>query len=315
MNFRIIFMVIMIISYKIVFAQCNCGSSVSMVTYGESGGSKINLNKKQLLTELYSDLRTFSHNHDSHSHTHDTNIPHDHSTHEELYSSVISSVGLRYGFTERFTLLFQQTFLSHNTSLKNITGFGDAMLGGLIKITEVNSFSVSALGAIRLPFGKKVDSGTTENLFLGSGSFDPIAGMVVVKSFSKSFIRVNVNYRHALQGFDNRYYGNFFNHGLLFGYSFKGDTKICNKTIKENNNKLASMAFINLTGENFGRQKLNNEIIDNTGGYILLGEMGMQIGYKNLFIPISISMPIYQKYFGEQNNTNFRFRAGLILTI
>lgn len=297
------------------YAQCSCSGSSSSVSFGETGNSSITLKKNQWMAELYGDYRSFAQSKTTHDHSH-----HDMATMTDSASNVLQSIaiavgGIRYGVTNRITISLQQPNIWLNAKPQSATGIGDLLVTATAKIFDKNDFSGALIVGVELPTGVKSKLSGENNLAIGSGSFDPIIGLVLVKGWQKSFIRANVFYKHVTIGFDKTNYGSFFNPSLTFNYKLKGLNQSCvADSLNNEPNNFSWTVFANIAGEWYGTQLKENTIIDNTGGYMLLAAVGTQLGFGKWTIPLSCTIPAMQELNGEQSQTNYRIKIGLIKT-
>ncbi|MBI5857587.1 MAG: hypothetical protein HZB42_08035 [Sphingobacteriales bacterium] len=311
------------------FSQCSCGSSSSGLAYGESGSPSLTLKKNKWLFDGYSEYRSFrTHHHDikNGNITNSDTIPEN-----ELRNARIALLGIRYGLTNNITLSLQQPYLWLNGSLQRADGLGDLLLISTIKLFGKNNFTGAFIAGVKFPTGKKSVLDNETNSVIGSGSYDPVGGIVLVKSFPKSFIRLNTLYKYGTAGFDKTKFGNFFSHNISFGYQLKGKEESCSTPLGGNaqsTDTILSAKKINhvkeniswnvtagISGEWSSGQTKDHEIIQNTGGYSLFLQTGATPGFKEWLIPITFSIPLIQKLNGEQHQTNFRIKIGIIKSI
>lgn len=313
-----LFMVLSVAAWLNGSAQCNCSGSSSSVSFGETGSSSITLKKNQWMAELYGDYRSFAHSHTTHDHsghTHNHGASIADSSSNELESMLIVLGGIRYGLTNRISISVQQPHLWLNATPQSTSGIGDLMFIATAKVFDKNDFSGAILAGAEFPTGVKSKLSGENNLAIGSGSFDPVMGLVLVKSWQKSFIRANVFYKYSTIGYEKINFGNFLNHNLTFSYKLKGVSPVCKAdSLNAEPDKFSWTVFANIAGEWFGEQVKENAIIENTGGYMLLTGIGTQLGFGKWFIPVSITVPIMQDLHGEQSQTKFRIRIGVIKT-
>lgn len=297
------------------FAQCSCGSS-SSVSFSETGHSTITLQKNQWLGELYEDYRNYAQEKitaDQSIHLHNHGTATASNTLSELASMWIALGGVRYGLSNRVTISIQQPYMLLNATPQKINGVGDLMTIATIKLFDKNDFSGAILSGVELPTGIKSNLSGENNLAIGSGSFDPLVGLMLVKAWQKSFIRANVVYKNSTLGYDKTNFGSFLNHNLTFNYKLKGVNKICEAdSLNTKTDKFSWIVFTSISGEGYGKQAKENTTIANTGGYMLLTSIGTQFGLGKWFIPLSISTPIIQHLNGNQSQTKFRIKIGLI---
>ena len=62
---------------------------------------------------------------------------------------------------------------------------------------------------------------------VGSGSYDPIAGIIIAKRWDKLNLQVNGLYKHTTDGFQGNYYGSIAIQNLSLSYRIKGAATFC----------------------------------------------------------------------------------------
>ncbi len=300
------------------YAQCSCSGSSSSVSFGETGNSSITLKKKQWMAEIYGDYRSFgqnesAHDHSNHVHEHATDLTE--SSSNELKSMLIALGGIRYGLTNRITLSLQQPYILLNAKPTSTSGLGDLMLVATAKVFDTDDFSGAILAGTDLPTGVKSTLSGENNLAIGSGSFDPVVGFVLIKSWQKSFFRANVFYKRGMVGYDKTNFGSFINPSLSFSYKLKGLNALCDSdSLSLATDKFSWNVFANVAGEWYSEQKKQITVLANTGGFMLLTGVGTQLSFGKWSIPVSFTFPLVQALHGEQSHTIGRARIGITKT-
>lgn len=289
------------------FAQCNCSSSSSSissssVSYGETSNASVTMDERQWLVEAYGDYSNFEQ---------DT----DQTKTVMLQNTRTALLAARYGLSDRITLALQQSYMWLNATSQSSDGFGDLLFLSTVKVLDKNDFTGAFLAGAKFPTGTKSSVLNGVNLVIGSGSFDPLGGVLLVKSFSKSFIRANAFYKHGRTGYDKTNFGNFFSYNLTFSYKLKGTKESCaSDSVKTENKNFSWSAFASTLGEWSSEQVKENKIVENTGRYSLFLQAGTLLGFSKWSIPVSFSIPLTQELKGEQSQILFRTRIGIIKT-
>jgi hypothetical protein len=315
----ILFVVLGVFAWLNGSAQCNCSGSSSSVSIGETGSSSLSLKKKQWMVEFYGDYRSFiqnqtSHDHSMHMHNHDTASMVS-SSNDELNNMLIGSGGIRYGLTNRITLSLQQPYIWLNATPQSTNGFGDLAFIATVRIFDKKEFSGAILAGAEFPTGEKSKLLAENSLTIGSGSYNPIAGLALVKSWQRIFIRANIYSKYGTNGYDNTNFGSTFNYNLTFSHKLKGARSVCKADNLSNEpDRFSWTVFANIAGERYGKQVKENISIKNTGGDMHLMGIGTQLGFRKWFISISFTIPVMQHFQGEQSQTKFRTRIGIIKT-
>ncbi|MFO0357535.1 MAG: hypothetical protein ACK50A_11325 [Sphingobacteriaceae bacterium] len=293
-------------------AQCNCGGSSSSIAFSDAGNASITMKKNQWMVELSGEYRKFNqkhsaHDHDGHDHVHSVST----SSESSLKNTLIGLIGLRYGVTDRITLSLQQPYLSIYASPKGTDGIGDLLFVANVKLIAKSKFSAGIMLGAELPTGIASGLAGENNSVIGSGSFDPVAGISVLKTQQKSFIRLNVFYKQGTIGYNKTNFGSFLNGNLTFSYKIKSSNSFCS-TDSIKSNKLELSLFSSISNEWYTPQISDHVINQNSGGHLFLAGGGAQFGYKTWSIPISFQIPIFQNLKGEQSQTEFRVKIGII---
>lgn len=311
-----LFMVLCVFLWLNGSAQCNCSGSSSAVSIGETGNSALTLRKNKWQTEVYGDYRIFGqnqtpHDHSSHTHSNDTAI----SSSNELKNILIAFGGVRFGLTDRFTLSLLQPYIWLNATPQSGSGIGDLLFLSTAKLFDKKGFSVAILAGAKFPTGVKSNLSGENNLVIGSGSVDPVAGFSLVKAWNRSFFRANALYKYSTVGYDKVNFGSFMNYNLTFSYNLKGLNSVCQAdSLNAEPDKFSCTVFVNIADEWYGEQIREHTIIENTGGYMLLSGIGTQLGFSKWYFPITFTIPLMQDLQGEQSLTKLRTRIGIIKT-
>jgi hypothetical protein len=264
------------------------------------------------MIETYGDYRTFSgltHASVSSLSEHDLNATTEPSV--DLRSGIIAGGGLRYGLSSRITLALQQSYIWLNTSGNNPSGFGDLLFTGTVQLFSKNDFSAAVIAGAELPTGKKSTLTGQNNLTFGSGSFDPVTGLSLLKNWQKNMLRLTFFYKLGTTGFDKTNFGSFFNPNLTYSLKLKGiDSECSSDSLRAKENSWSFSA--NIAGEWYGPQVKEHTLTDNTGGFVLLAGAGTQIALGKWLIPLTFSIPVLQDLRGEQNKAVFRTRLGIL---
>lgn len=309
---KIFFILLSVVNVNLSYSQCACCGSSSNISAGEVTPTAYALAKKQVFGELYSDLRYFDP-------PKDLNLSDHHNlsnTALKINSMLITTVGLRYGLTNRATLLIQQPYLFINARPTSSKAFGDLLSLINYKAFDKSNFIIGLQLGMEWPTGEYLQAGNGNAISTGSGSFDPVAGVNLMKSFSKSALRLNGFFKYTTRGFNATNYGDFFGHQLGYSYFLSNREAMCmdtNSAVKKSAKPTLALN-VQLSGEWSQPQWKDHAMVDNTGSYVALASAGLTLGYKGFTIPVLVSLPFCQKYNGLQNQNTFRLRIGLTKT-
>lgn len=301
---NIFFTVVLFFTTIYTFGQCACCAGAGIgSTNGDYNNGILTLPVKKVVLEVYSDYRTIKNG----------NAP---EGDEKLLTSMqINSFGFRYGISKNFTIsaILPQVRLFTNNGSDN--GIGDLILLGTYNFYQKNSLNLAVQGGYELPTGVEKES-TFDNttIIFGSGSYDPMIGLLISKKWNKLSLNSNILYKKTNLGFQNNYYGSLSTHSFSIAYRIKGESGIC--SIDKEATSLSSN--FGLTS-NFGYSgewldKLTEDTIedDDSGHYLGLANLGVTLLYKKWAIPINFSQPVINRMNGSQNDFGYRLKVGII---
>jgi hypothetical protein len=305
---KIVLMLLSAVAVNQAWSQCACCGSVSGFSGGESTPGAASLRRGAWLTEMYVDHRTFR----GISTVRDPELGVSTTTALVVHTMDIGLLGIRYGLTDKAVLLIQQpVFLIRTPSLNSKTT-GDLM--SLINYNLANNPNVviDAQVGIEWPTGQVVQFANGSSVSTGSGSFDPVVGLSAKRSFKRSFVRANTFFKNTTKGYNDTYFGNFLGQQLNYTFFLSRSNNFCTRdSLKEK----PLVSLITQVSSEWSQQQMKQHgYIENTGSFLVLGTMGIALSYKGFTVPLSISVPMYQKYNGQQNVTSVRIRAGITKT-
>lgn len=307
---KLIFVLLGCICFNLNFGQCSCCGSSSNISGGEATPTAYSLNKRQLVVELYSDYRTFTGNSTVNT------IDHQISSAVNLKNVVVGGIGLRYGINNKTTLVIQQPYIFVNASTTSSNAFGDLLSLINYRLFSKSNFIIGLQAGIKWPTGQYILSGNGNSISTGSGSVDPVAGFSMIKAFRKSNVRAITFFKYATTGFNKVNYGDFFAHQFVYNYFVLSPLNSC--VVDSMPQKKADGISLSINTQIYGEwlqaQTKDHAMLTNTGGYISLVGVGLTFGFKGLTIPILISVPIYQQFYGNQDQNTLRLRVGLTKT-
>ncbi len=292
-----------IITTTSAFSQCACcAGSFTGASNGDANNGILTLNEKQFVVEAYADYRTVQ----------SGEVIED----EEklLQSMFIGSVGARYGITDEITISGLIPYVQLHTSNGNDKGVGDLSLLGTFRIHSKNNFSIALQEGVELPTGIQKNSNfDNTTVVIGSGSYDPITGIIISKKLNKFTIRLNVLYKFTTQGFQQNYYGSVASHNASVFYNLK-TVNACYPTdsVVNIHSDFGCNLSLGYYGEWLDKIKEDNVVDENSGYYAAFANIGTILLYKKWSLPVTISLPIISQMNGSQNNPGYRLRIGII---
>jgi hypothetical protein len=286
------------------FSQCACcaGAGVGS-SNGDYNNGILTLPKKMIMVESYADYRTIKNG----------NAPED--DEKLLKSMFISSLGLRYGITNKITVSALLPYVSLHTNSGNDKGIGDLILMSTFNVYSKNNFNLALQAGIELPTGIRKNSNfDNTTVIVGSGSFDPIFGIAFSKRWGKLTMQGNGFYKNTTSGFENNYYGSLSTQNLIISYLLKGKSNFCSTDASAKNEtlKFGVNIFGGYYGEWLDKLKENDIVDENSGHYLGFATLGANIFYKKWAFPLTVSIPLIKKMNGQQNDAGYRLRLGII---
>ena len=285
------------------YSQCACCAGAGIgSSNGDYYSGLITLNKNQFIIETYADYRKIKEG---------NAIEED----EKLLKSMqINSVGIRYGISNKLTISALLPYVTLNTNNGHDKGFGDMILLGTYEVFSKNNFSFGLQAGLELPTGIQKESNfDNSTVVIGSGSFDPILGLVISKSWDKLTLQGNSLFKKTTNGFEGNYYGNTAVQNLILSYKIKKGSFFCSTdNLKNISSNFGLSIYGGYYGEWLDKIKEGDNLDENTGYYLGFTNLGTNISYEKWSLPLTFSLPIVTKMNGDQNEAGIRFRLGLI---
>jgi hypothetical protein len=305
---KMIFGIVLLCASVPTYSQCACCAGAGI---GSSNGDYTNglltLPKGKAVVELYADYRTIK----------DGAAPEE--DEKLLTSMLIQSVGVRYGIAKNFTVSALLPYVSLYTGSGSDRGLGDLILMGTYTIYEKNDFNVALQGGIELPTGvQKSSAFDNTTVIVGSGSYDPMAGLLFSKRWNDYTLSGNIMYKHTTPGFQQNYYGSLSVQNLSFSYRIKGASSICSMDADPQSVAAKSVSdfgwsvFAGYSGEWLDKLKEDGVVDDDSGHYLGLAHLGTTLSYQKWAFPVTVSLPLISEMNGMQNDFGVRFRVGII---
>ena len=305
------FILVAAIATTQAFSQCACCAGAgSGSSNGDYNNGILTLKKKQMVLEGNAEYRTVKN-------MQEQQVASDSMTEEEtpLKSMLIYSLGLRYGLSNKITVsaLLPYTFL-HTDNGKD-KGMGDLILLGTYNVYSKNNFNVALQAGVELPTGIQKNSNfDNTTVVLGSGSVDPMAGVLFSKHWDKLTMNGNALYKHTTAGFEKNYYGSLSVQNLAWIYRLKGENVdcVCDSSTNKKHIEFGWTIMAGYHGEWLDNIKEGGEVDKNSGYYLGYATLGTNFSYRKWALPVTLSLPIVQRMNGDQNYAGLRLRIGVI---
>lgn len=311
MRYYIIIIFITIISFSNnAYGQCACCAGASAGSSGNNfNNGLLTIDKKQWVVEAYGDYRTIKTGDGHHAAA-------DSSTEEEtpLSSMLISSIGLRYGVSNKFTVSALLPYAFLFTDKGNDKGIGDLILLGTYNMYNKNNFRIALQGGVELPTGvKKGANFDNTTVVVGSGSIDPMAGLTFSKKWDKFTLQGSGLFKYTTKGFDETNYGSLSIQNIFLAYNLIDKVDNASKDSIANTSMRLTL-FTGYYGEWLDKIRPEGEVDNNSGYYLGYATLGTSFAVKSWMFPLTVSIPVIQKMNGEQNNSGYRLRLGVVKT-
>ncbi|WP_264521342.1 transporter [Flavobacterium sp. N1994] len=296
------------------YSQCACCAGAGAgAANGDFNNGILTLNKNQFVIETYTDYRKINQNLPPVTDVADDEAP--------LTSMIIQSLGVRYGVTKSITLSALVPYVFLHTNTGNDNGFGDLVVLGTFNVFSKNNFNLALQAGIELPTGiQKNANFDNTTVVVGSGSYDPMVGIIVAKSWDKLTLQANALYKQTTKGFKDNYYSSIAIQNLSLSYRILGQNAFCSMIKEDKTEEKPKQEVSNLGwaisagyyGEWLDKLKEDDVADDNSGYYMGYATVGNNISYKSWSFPVTVSLPVIQNMNGEQNTGGFRLRFGII---
>lgn len=294
------------------YSQCACCAGAGTGTAnGDYNNGILTLNKNQFVIETYTDFRNINQNLEPITDVTDEEAP--------LTSMFIQSLGIRYGITKSITVSALLPYVFLNTDTGNDSGFGDLDVLGTFNVFNKNNFSIALQAGMELPTGIQKDANfDNTTVVVGSGSFDPMAGIMMSKRWDKIMLQGNALYKHTTNGFQGNYYGSIAVQNASLSYRLIGAHGFCPSSLEIEGGKVQKVSYLvwNVSAGYYGEWldmlEEDGEVDHDSGYYMGFATIGNNIRYKEWSFPLTLSLPVIQNMNGEQNTGGFRLRLGII---
>lgn len=295
-------------------SQCACCAGASIgSSNGDYNNGVFTLPKNKFVLEGYGDYRTFM-DEGGHHETVAPAVPEAEPEAEEtpLKSMLISSIGAKYGITDKITVSALLPYVFLTTSLGNDQALGDLILLGTFGLYSKREVNVALSAGIELPTGQqKGSSFDNTTIVVGSGSFDPMLGLSVSKRWNKALLQFNTIGKYTTSGFDKTNFGSLSIQNLALAYQLKGPDAACTDSLTKNKEFRWTVSG-GYYGEWLGAINTDGDVDPNSGYYLGFGTLGTAVSFKGFSIPLTFSMPFIQHLNGSQSNAGYRVRLGIV---
>lgn len=261
--------------------------------------------------------------------------------------SLNSSVGLAYGATHELTLSIQLSYVRRDRlregthsqiagqsingveQLGSVAGIGDVSFLAQYKVADDRGAAFALIGGIKIPTGsthRRSNNGErleTEHQ-PGTGSFDPLTGVAFGAELGAVRLTASGLYQVSGKGAQNTQLGNRAQVGIALSHRFGPPEHYHDEVAEAHHHdgdahERAAVhghksfdAFVELTGEWEGRQKVDGEVEEESGGRAFWLSPGARFNAANgLSLGASIGLPLAQHIRASHPNNDFRLTVSV----
>lgn len=240
-----------------------------------------------------------------------TNDPTDKDRKIEIWMFPVTFV---YGITEKLAFSLTAPYIdkkqkSTNAGVRSTisdSGIGDIMIMSKYRIWSKDlpgeARRISLIGGLELPTGDD-----KAELKLGSGSVDPITGILFTKQSLSQEFDVDLTYQSNTQASNYEF-------GDVLKYNLAYQQRIWPLSLPEKGLYSQLNLVLELNGEYVQKDKSNGSIVKDSGGNTLFLSPGIQLATKRWVLETSVQLPIIQDLNGSQLETDYTVVTSLRLT-
>ncbi len=204
---------------------------------------------------------------------------------------------LEYGLTADWTAEMELPFVDKDNNAQDSSGLGDMVLRSRYRFYRLDTpgvqRSAAVLVQVKLPTG---DDDATPRL--GSGSTDFLGGLLYGYESRRWYYNLGARYRLNTEG---------------GGGLEKGDKQFLDivggvRPFLTGYREPDAVVFLELNGENAGRDTLNGADVADTGGWELFLSPGLFATYRNVALRTGVQIPIAEGLNGDQTVSDYRFK-------
>lgn len=240
-----------------------------------------------------------------------TNDPTDKDRKIEIWMFPVTFV---YGVTEKLAFLLTAPYIDKkqkSTSAGVRSTISDSGIGDITIMSKYRIWSkdlpgeaqrFSLVGGLELPTGDD-----KAQLKLGSGSVDPITGILFTKQSLSQEFDVDLTYQFNTEAKN-------FEFGDILKYNLAYQKRIWPRILPEKGIYSQFNLVLELNGEYAQKDKSNENIVKDSGGNTLFLSPGIQLATKRWVLETSVQLPIIQDLNGSQLETDYTVVTSLRLT-
>lgn len=229
-----------------------------------------------------------------------------------------------YGVSEKMALFVTVPYVikelksteSGSRRERGDSGLGDITLLGKYRIYTRDypgkTSRLSILCGIKVPTGEDDEEDSfgrlPQGLQLGSGSFDPFAGVAYTWQTIDHEIDGDLSYKFNTEG------ANDFKFGDLLKYNIAYQKRVWPFELPEEGLYSQLNLVLELNGQYQERNKLSGVKVPDSGGHIIFLSPGIQYVTERFIAESSVQLPVIQDLNGSQVETDYIITAGIRIT-
>ncbi|MGH8671601.1 MAG: hypothetical protein ACREUA_06145 [Burkholderiales bacterium] len=248
---------------------------------------------------------------------------------EDVHSTdsvMTAALGVGYGISDDFSIYVHLPYVGRDNireghfdppdaeveRLGDSEGVGDLVLLGKYRFFSNAEIQAALLAGVKLPTGEtreKHDEGERfETEFQpGSGSFNPIIGVAVMRSWGRTSLTGSLLYTVATEGSQDTDLGDRFEYGVALSYRVSGVGPRHDGTGQQAHHHSAVDLMLELNGEWQDDEELGGEHDANSGSHSLYLSPGVGIsGGDGWSASFSVGLPIARHVRGHQDDAGAR---------
>lgn len=216
-----------------------------------------------------------------------------------------------YGLTERLAFSLTAPYIDKEQKSAVSPTISDSGLGDINLMSKYRIWSedlpgearrISLVGGLELPTGDD-----NAQLKLGSGSVDPVAGVLFTNQSLAQEFDVDFTYQFNTKASSYEF-------GDVFKYNVAYQRRVWPRTLPEKGVYSQVNLVLELNGEHARKDKSNEDIVKDSGGNTLFLSPGLQFAAKRWVLETSLQLPIIQDLNGDQIETDYTIVTSLRLT-
>ena len=241
----------------------------------------------------------------------------------------VTSLGVHYGVADNLTISTVLPYVTVRSTvygmsqgnmvrdIQNSSGTGDmsVLLSYKPLLNVFENLGVVLVGGVEAPTGYASQSNTNLVATLGSGSWDPVVGLGLKQQFNNDHLSVvfRSTYKLTTTNTQSINAGDFWSNTLQGVYSLTPNTE--NDASCNGSGDLKKVVSLGVGHDYLQPQEETEERLPNTGYHRVFGTIGTFLEYERFRFSVNGDLPLYEQLEGNQNESAFKIRAALLITL